>query len=165
MKKLLVLMLVLGMSSVASATITVVAPTQLDYTVSETGIISVSSDSTADAGIYLDIYYVSDASYSLANPTLTSIAPSLSTVNWYKAGYDNDELEILFASAPDEVVTTGEWFTLEITCLAGIDVLVEVYDSAAPYPLLQTMTIEQIPEPMTIALLGLGGLFMLRRRK
>ena len=30
---------------------------------------------------------------------------------------------------------------------------------------LDTITITQIPEPMTIALLGLGSLFLLRRRK
>jgi hypothetical protein len=30
---------------------------------------------------------------------------------------------------------------------------------------LHTLTIHQIPEPATMALLGLGGLFLLRRRK
>lgn len=163
MKKLLILMLVLGMSSLASATITAVAPDSIEVGV--TDIISVSSDSTADGGIYLDIYYLSDSSYTLSNLTLTSLAPSLSSFSWYTASYDNDEIEILFASAPEEVVTTGVWFTLDITCDAMVDVLVEVYDSASPYPLLQTMTIEQVPEPMTIALLGLGSLFLLRRRK
>jgi len=165
MKKLLVLMLVLGMSSLASATISVSAPSQLNYTINETGTISVMSDDVIDDGIYLDIYYVSAGNYSLGTPTLTGLAPTLSTASLYAGGFDNDELEILFASAPGEGVVTGEWFTIDITCLGPGDVLLEVYGSAAPYPLLQTLTIAQVPEPMTVALLGLGGLFLLRRRK
>ena len=54
MKKLLVLMLVLSISSVASAAITVVAPSSINE--GDTATISVVSDSTADGGIYLDIY-------------------------------------------------------------------------------------------------------------
>jgi hypothetical protein len=33
------------------------------------------------------------------------------------------------------------------------------------YEVLDTLVIHQIPEPMTVALLGLGGLFLLRRRR
>ena len=51
-------------------------------------------------------------------------------------------------------------------CLAAGDALVTLYGSADTntWTAVDTVTIHQIPEPMTMALLGLGGL-LLRRRK
>jgi hypothetical protein len=63
---------------------------------------------------------------------------------------------------------------LYVHCLEATDVILEIlvgststidgvtYTAGEP---LHTLIIHQIPEPMTIALLGLGGLFALRRRK
>jgi hypothetical protein len=39
------------------------------------------------------------------------------------------------------------------------------YDVTGTPPIFSQGIVEIVPEPMTIALLGLGGLFMLRRRK
>jgi hypothetical protein len=47
---------------------------------------------------------------------------------------------------------------------AGVDVFVGLFDGGVG-TLLDTLTIHQVPEPTTLALLGLGGLLALRRRK
>ena len=52
-------------------------------------------------------------------------------------------------------------------CLDEVDAVVELWlspDYTATFSLADTVVIPQIPEPMTLALLGLGGL-LLRRRK
>lgn len=54
-------------------------------------------------------------------------------------------------------------------CDAEGDVILQLWDApdgGAPTTLLDQVIIHQVvPEPMTVALLGLGGLFLLRRRK
>jgi len=50
-------------------------------------------------------------------------------------------------------------------CIGLGDVVIYLYANDLQ-TVLDTLTISQVvPEPMTIALLGLGGLFLLRRRK
>ncbi len=59
----------------------------------------------------------------------------------------------------------GNYFEVDLTCLkADVDVYVELYDSGT-LALLDSLIIHQIPEPMTLAFLALGGLLALRRRK
>jgi len=62
---------------------------------------------------------------------------------------------------------------LYVHCLDSTTVILEIISQGTyvdgvfiePGTLMHTLTIHQIPEPMTIALLGLGGLFALRKRK
>jgi len=62
---------------------------------------------------------------------------------------------------------------LYVHCLDTTDVVLEILIGGTTTidgityteGLVHTLTIHQIPEPMTIALLGLGGLFALRKRK
>jgi hypothetical protein len=162
MKKLLILTLVLGMASAANAALTVSAPTEVMP--GSTVTISIVSDNTDDACCYLDIYYVSEGLFSLSNPRLTVIAPTLSTQNMYDGVYDNIEIEALFVSAPGVAVTPGVWFEVDLTCLGVGDVKLELYDGAAPYTLLQELTIYQLPEPATLLLLGFGVVMVRRKR-
>ncbi len=82
-------------------------------------------------------------------------------------------------------ITTGQLFNpalqgplvlmteLYVHCLDASDVILQIISQGstingefiAPGTIMHTLTIHQIPEPMTIALLGLGGLFALRRKK
>jgi hypothetical protein len=63
---------------------------------------------------------------------------------------------------------------LYLHCLEATDVVLEIVVGATTTingetletgSLLYTLTIHQIPEPMTLTLLGLGGLFLVRRKK
>ena len=51
-------------------------------------------------------------------------------------------------------------------CIAEGDAVIKLYSTpaGAVLTLQDTVTIHQIPEPMTVALLGLGGLALLRKR-
>jgi hypothetical protein len=160
MKKLLILMLVLGMASAANAALSIVGPTEINKDDMVT--IGVVSDSVTDQSAYLVFGYVSEGGFELSNPRSPIIPPPIPPI---PTPDDTIEFELIFSQDPNPY-PPGIWFEVDLTCLkAGVDVFVEMYDSASPYPLIDSLTIHQIPEPMTLALLGLGGLFVLRRRK
>jgi hypothetical protein len=158
MKKLLILILVLGMVSAANAALSIDGPTEVNK--DEPVIIAVVSDSSEDQIAYLSFGYVSEGGFELSDPRSPFPGPIIP----YPSD-DTIEFELIFVQPPNPI-PPGNWFEVDLTCLkAGVDVFVELYDGAAPFSLLDSLTIHQVPEPMTLALLGLGGLFMIRRRK
>jgi hypothetical protein len=68
---------------------------------------------------------------------------------------------LLHCDSPDGLVTV----TIVDWVLVGSGSLEGPVDGPLPVDVIGQVTIHQIPEPMTVALLGLGGLFLLRRRK
>jgi hypothetical protein len=161
MKKLLVLLLVLGMTSAASAGLTLSA---VDGD-------TVSLDGDIDADIY--VLVVSDGTLSPLDGTALSIpaAPTLSgyaadSSAWigvisFPAGMTGGSW--VLASAPGEAYQTGRYLTLDVAYSGQADVFAAWFNENTG----GTGEIGRItvPEPMTVALLGLGGLLMLRRRK
>ena len=172
MKKLLVLILVLGLCSAANAALTDIeidvdgSHAGATITVATGGTISIEMYSgNTDAG--LGYYALEDNSlYSLANYVVTTNAgdqgsysgPFTST---YVPGYQLIGLTV--SATASGTITPGTMFLVDFTAGSStgtVDVI--LYDSSVVT--MDTATINIVPEPMTIALLGLGGLFLRRRR-
>ena len=180
MKKILMLMLVLGLASTASATITIelresdgVTPVAdlVNGVYEGSNYVLVVEGALADAGnsvgIYGAAYAASDwdnlGSADLANAASVIDTGDLSYINYVPAytGFD--------AMAQDTGqgagVSTGDWFTIDLTGLLAGDFSLDLLDYTASSAVIGNVSgTVTVPEPITIALLGLGGLF-LRRRK
>ncbi len=161
MKKLLVLMLVLGMASVASAGLLITndgADPGDQINVLDLGVIGVDSDSNLfgfEFKLELDLGTI-DAS-GLTYPETWMFAP-------YFKGQSDSMID----------VTGGDFFekTGPLTVLTGITLGVSLPPNAV-LSLISTASADEgtvydtltiVPEPISLVLLGIGGLF-LRRRK
>jgi hypothetical protein len=157
MKKLLVLLLVLGMTSAASA-MTVSQPDPLSLEV------VVSGDLTQD------LYIILSSDGVLSGFTLGADAPDLSGyagptsdlagMGLFPAGYVGEYW--VLASSQNPYPLTGTYLTA-MGGAVGDSVNLSWFDELGNAGDLGTIVL--VPEPMTIAFLGLGGLLMLRRRK
>ena len=168
MKKVLVLMLVLGMASMASATLTLGGPTTANP--GDVVTITVSSDATDSYYTYLGIGSVAggpgwatdDAVGSMAMPVATANAGPAASVML------SSSWMVTAAATPPDVITPGVHFNAEVTIASGAsigDTYTIATTTLGNYNTCdQEMTITVIPEPMTLGLLGLGTL-LLRRRK
>lgn len=162
MKKLLILMLVLGMTSAASAALSLGGVIDGTIDVGTTGIVTVeSTDSTMWEGFigYDDsVVGVSGVVAKAAAGGDAEVIPDPS--GW--TGYYK-----IIAMDSSEPFTTGPGVQFEISVFGAAlnDIYTIDFYAADWSTIIQSGTVEVIPEPMTIALLGLGGLFLLRRRK
>ena len=150
MKKLLILMLVLGMVSVASA----------DLTLSVSGNdVSVEADSmTADLYAAVSITGGSIGTFAVGDEGGTMCGYLADGTD---VGLPNGEIWALAIGVPPEVYQDGSWLTAVISYTGSATVNLWEMDDEYSLTLLDSVV---VPEPMTLALLGLGGLF-LRRRK
>jgi hypothetical protein len=163
MRKLLILMLVLGMAPLAGATISLVS-TAATVGLSGTTTVQVSSDTA-------DLPWAGYLGYTHAGASLTSmwvlpaaggdaaVAPSPGGYAgyWWMSAADN---------ASPFTIAAGVQFEGTLLGTATGVYNFYLYDSnwSTPISPSGTFTLTVIPEPMTMALLGLGGL-LLRRRK
>jgi hypothetical protein len=182
MKKLLISMLVLGIASVANAQIEPQlsiyvngADPGAEYTMPQFGVISI--------GIYSDGVGGVNGKYSGAiviNPDGTDLGTGvfqgtpivydgagepLEFLSGAMAMITSPQVGVFVASNAvlDDYAQEGIGFEFEYQCTSDDDfVTLTIFDDV--YGPVDTLTIHQIPEPITFALLGLGGLF-LRRRK
>ena len=177
MRKLLILMVVLGVASMANATLQISVdgnqdPADTEYTVlpSEEIILDIWTDADIQAGTGEGYYFMA------ADPLLATISGGVSLwpgdVTHYGTGSSSYVAGegpwggITMTTAP--LIPTGGTLVDEILfhCESEEDAVVSLYFTTdfGTFDLIDTVTIHQIPEPMTMVLLGLGGLF-LRRRK
>ena len=187
MKKLLIFMLVLGMASLASALPTslqisvggVMEPTNSDIYLlpTETIVIDIWTTTEIYSGGGLEGYFSLgvDPTYGSFTGGTSQYPTETGTVYYsgngaaYLPSTEAGDFGTIGSMQPSGSGMTGVIFDMIIFhCEAEGDAVINLYSvdfGATPYySLIDTVTIHQIPEPMTVLLLGLGGLF-LRRRK
>ena len=171
MKKLLIIMLVLGIATAANAALsweiresdgtTVVADTtklQLDddYVLV---LMAADGDEPKDGGIYPGDW----SKITVSNPQVGANNGDLGTNAAYLSGYEWGIAES--GAANTQTVTTGDMASWDFSADTEGTGSFDFYDyDVAWYTAVGSQTFTIVPEPITIALLGLGGLF-LRRRK
>ena len=175
MKKLLVLLLVLGITTMASAyTVTFEYRDAAGTTpISEVDIAS-PSFTLAVVGTYVGGDANSHKMYDqfenigagsdyadFTGSTMFAAAGGFKALGSYNATYDGYDLSWGDASTGQ---TDADMFLFSLTASAEGTLNISTYDSDYT-AVLETFSIPIVPEPMTIALLGLGGLFLRRRRK
>ena len=164
MKKLLILTLVLGMASMASGSIVLVNPAGTptinivgDGAEESASFFFVADSGDVDAGTMVypgTLASIIDQSGETGYPDMLAACESLHGLT----AVSGIDLVGFFDGTYPPASTEGTLATY--TALTTVDVyLLSTVDFS------MVSSAMGVPEPMTIALLGLGGLFLLRRRK
>ena len=171
MKKVLVLMLVLGMASMATAGLSLwvdgapAESTSIILATSDTVMIGLYNDGTVDKSIgYLTIDGGPGSwtgAYAIYNPPASGSASTYAYLYPYPSVL-NGWIFLNADAVLENVNGIGVLGEFEFHCDGIGDVTISYNDSALG--LMDTLVIHQIPEPVTMALLGLGGLFPRRRK-
>jgi hypothetical protein len=163
MKKVLVLMLVLGLASAANAAL-VLSPDELTISdVGLTGVVYAGNDADGGYEAWVEISDPGIANFE-GDPAFTEGGnpngdSTLTAYPEYGAWYDF----IVSSLSPDAPVVAGDHLAINLVGVSMGQTQVNLYADDGE-TLMGSSVVTVVPEPMTIALLGLGGLF-LRRRK
>jgi len=166
MKKLLILMLVFGMASAAYA--------ELSLSVSQPSSASLNVEVTGTIDFDLYIVLSSNGTTALSSYALGTGAPDfgmyqgptsdlVSSGLWTEPAGFAGQYWVMAASDNSVYSLTGQFMTATGGSI-GDQVNVQAFDEVTGF-LGNFGTITLIPEPMTVLLLGLGGLFLRRRKK
>ena len=156
MKKFLILLLVLGLTSAANAALTW-SVDDVEIIIGNTAVVQLVSDSDQP---YTSQWVGADSSL-VAEITSMAVLPAAAEGTAVpSAAYPGWWVVEAVDFTPPSDIAVGDHFDVTISGLA-----LGTYTINSDYGTGDNLLITVIPEPMTIALLGLGGLFMLRRRK
>ena len=165
MKKLMVLILVLALTSAANAVlIQVDGQVGETFDVQENATISVVSEDTLN---WLGYLIVEDGGLGvLSNPVGTALAgdPALAGATAYTEAGWGDGYEITVAASASFPVGVGTQFSFDFTGIRGDTARISLFVDPEFNVPVASVSVNIIPEPMTILLLGLGGLFLRHRR-
>jgi hypothetical protein len=192
MKKLMILMLVLGLAPFANAGIVlsvngVTTSPNTNYTkvvtlsVNVTDTIGIYNDTVGDTiesrnfGAYLDFENPSVGNYILGTCTKGPAAGDFSVDDGFYTfdsggnytGGDFEELSFMQAWLPWTPEVAGTMINIPYTAAKVGTVYLTLWDSRVNFATtpVDTLIVYQIPEPMTIMMLGLGGLAIVRKRR
>jgi hypothetical protein len=166
MKKVLVLSLVFGLASGASAALSLVGGPTGPIKIGETTTIYVAN---SEDGAYT-------AWLSIDNPPTAAELQSVeftpqgnpggsSTITPHPEWTDAQWLEInVLSFPPAPQIAAGDDVQLTVIGVSEGSTRLNLYDSSGEQ-VVASMDIHVVPEPMTIAMLCLGGLFLLRRKQ
>ena len=165
MKKLLVLILVLGMASAANAVIIEIdgqSGPKLD--VLEAATITVVGEDTSNWLGY--IILEEGGAGLLSNGVATSLTgdPQLAGISPYTEAGWGAGYELSVAGTASFPVGIGTLFTMNYTGAIGDTAKISLFIDPEYEVPAASVDVTVVPEPMTVLLLGLGGLFLRRRQ-
>ena len=165
MRKILVLFLVLGLTSAANALIIEVdgqegESFEVDF---QTTITVVSEDASSWLGY---IIVEEGGAGSLEKPVVLDAAGDIGAASAYtEAGWGTGfELSASMGPAGDPAIAAGSQFSFDYVGAVGDTATISVFADPEYTIPVASVNVTVVPEPMTVILLGLGGLFLRRRR-
>jgi hypothetical protein len=163
MKKLLVLLMVSGLAASAQAALSL-SLNKTTIAVGETAVASVVSN---DASSWTNDFVLSEdlvtwtppiVAYFSGSWTITG-AGSSASAQW-ESGYDNVVYKLIADGNPQ----AGTQFKINIVGVQTGKIYIGLQNPTTYANVTAPLTLTVTPEPMTIGLLGFGGLFLCRRK-
>ena len=165
MRKLLILFMVLGLASTANALLIKVDGLEGDsFEVDELTEITVVSEDTSS---WLGYIIIEEGGTGLLeNIAVLDAAGNLGAASPYtEAGWGTGyELTVSMGPAGDPPIAVGTQFSLDYAGVIGDTAMISLFVDPEYTTPVASVNVTVIPEPMTVILLGLGGLFLRRRR-
>ena len=169
MKKLVALLLVLGFVATANAGIILQQNgTDLDeITIGVSTTISLEVNyTTVGDGVTPITVGVEDVGGDPYEPSDNGEITDATATSLARGAEAEEDPGVLWSLEPTmadpEDIDTGVYLDFDFHCLALGDAVIVVRDGSGN--ITDSILVHQVPEPMTIALLGLGGLLLRRRR-
>jgi hypothetical protein len=165
MRKLLILFLVLGLASTANALLIKVDGMEGEsFEVDVQATISVVSEDTSG---WLGYIIVEEGGAgSLENVVVLDAAGNIASAEPYTEAGWGAGFELSAAAIPeiDPPIAIGEQFSLDYIGAIGDTATISLFVDPEYTTPVASVNVTVVPEPMTVILLGLGGLFLRRRR-
>ena len=165
MRKMLVLILVLGLASAANAMLITVDEQEGDsFEVDIESTITVVSD---DSSSWLGYIIIEEGGAgSLENVVILNAAGDIGATSAYsEAGWGTGfELSASMSPTGDPAVAAGSQFSFDYVGAIGDTATISLFVDPEYTSPVASVTVPVVPEPMTVLLLGLGALFLRRRR-